>query len=456
MKIRIAGFIIIGLMLLAAPCRAADKDRFLDIQTVKGKSGVTAWLVEDHTLPIIAIEFAWRDAGTTLDPVDKQGLARLVANTLDEGAGDLNAQAFQKALDDNSITLGFGANRDYFTGSLKTLSRNSGKAFDLLHLALTSPRFEEEAIERMRRANISRVRSSMADPDWLGSRLLNATVFENHPYGFNSGGTLTTLKSITAADMKSFPTAHLALDNLVIGVSGDITPKDLAKALDKIFNGLSKKNTAVTVQQATLNSAGQIVSYEKDSSTQTVIQAMLPGVSRTDPDYYAFQVMNLVYGGSGFGSRLMEEVREKRGLTYGIYSSPWNLDHFDGLSIGTSTENANAGEVIKIIQDEATRIAATPVSAPELDSAKSYLIGSLPLGLTSASAVAATALSLQLNHRPADYLDSYAAKIESVDAAALQRVAQRLMKPEAMTIIMVGKPTNITPTKTVTTLPNVE
>ncbi|MBI4031764.1 MAG: insulinase family protein [Proteobacteria bacterium] len=448
-------FAFLASLIFVAGCKASAEDRFLDIQEVRSASGITAWLVEDHSLPIISIKFAFAGAGAAQDDPGKQGLAQLASNTLDEGAGDMDSQAFQKALADNSISLRYGAGRDDFTGSLKTLSRRKGLAFNLLRLSLTKPRFDTDAVERMRAANMTRVRNSLSDPEWIAARIQNDIAFAGHPYAMNSGGTLTTLRNITSNDLKSFAAARLTRDRLLIAASGDITKAELSKALDKIFGALPAQGALPPVKDLTVQGGREIALFRKDIP-QTIISIIQPGIGRGHPDYHAFQIMNHLYGGSGFGSRLMEEVREKRGLTYGIYSSLYLLDHLKALTISTSTENGSAGEVLSLITAEMKKIQDTPVSDKELSDAKSYLIGSMPLALDSTDDIASIILGLRLDGLPADYLDHVGAKISAVTPADIQKAARQYLEPDALTTVVVGQPENITPTRAIDVLPNVE
>ncbi len=440
--------------ILFSHARAAE--RFLDIQKVQSAGGIPAWLVEDHSLPVITIEFAFAGAGSALDPADRQGLARMLSNTLDEGAGEMDSQAFQKALDDNVITLSFTSARDDLHGTLKTLTRHKDTAFGLLQMALTAPRFDQEAIERMRAANITRIRSSLSDPGWLAARLINDTAFAGHPYALNSGGTLTSLQKITAADLRTFAAEHMSRDQLLVSAVGDITPAELTVLLDKVFGKLPAKSKAIDIPDSEVKNGGQIAFFEKDIP-QTVIEIMQPGIGRGTPDYHAFQIMNFILGGSGFGSRLTEEVREKRGLTYGVHSAPFLLDHLKALSISTSTESGNTIEVLGLIKQEIEKMKSTPVTDKELADAKSYLIGSLPLNLTSTDDIAGIMMGLQLDHLPIDYLDTLKQKIEAVTKEDIQRVAQKILKPDGLTIAVVGKKQDgLNPTRIVDRLPNVE
>ena len=433
----------------------ATIERMLDIQEVKSPGGVTAWLVEDHTLPIIAIEFSFREAGSARDNPQKQGLARLASNTMDEGAGEIDSQAFQKMLSDYSISLSFNVGRDDFSGSLKTLTRHKDKAFHLMTLAITKPRFDQEAVDRMKAANIARIKSSMTEPDWIAARFQNDLAYSGHPYALNSGGTLSGLSSITPDDLRNFVKDNLTRDRLYVGVAGDITPEELETVLDQMFGNLPATAQTTTLQDITVQNAGKTYLYEQDIP-QSFINQLLPGIDYRDPDYYPAVLMNFILGGSGFGSRLTEEVREKRGLTYGIDTSLFDMDHTNGLGIGLSTENKNAGEALKIIRQEIERMRDAPVTAQELADAQSYIIGSRPLSLSSTSAIAANVRWLQEVDYPIDYFDRFPALIKAVTIADVERVSKRLLQPESMLTIIVGKPEGVTPTDTLTNVPNVE
>lgn len=444
--------------LFVSPAFAQDTkktERVLDIQEVVSPGGIKAWLVEDHSLPIIAMEFAFQEAGSARDPKDKQGLARMASNTMDEGAGDLDSQAFQKTLTDLSISLSFSAGRDDFSGSLKALTRHKDKAFELMHLALARPRFDQEAVSRMRDANIARVKSSMAEPDWMAARLLNDRAYAGHEYALNSGGTLTSLTAITREDLENFAKTNLTRDRLVIGVAGDMTAAELKTTMDKIFSGLPASATAQPLSDLDIDGKNAVVLYEQDIP-QTIIEIMMPGMRRTDPDFFAAQIMNFTLGGSGFGSRLTEEIREKRGLTYGIQSSLQEMDHTTGYGISLSTENKNAGEALRLIQAEMKKISDAAITDDELKAAQSYMIGSLPLAFTSTEAIASTLAGLQKNDRPIDYLDQLPNHLNAVTKADVQRAARRLLQPQKSLTILVGKPVGVTATETATTLPNVE
>jgi len=442
-------------------CAREDTDHgaLLDIQEVKSDSGITAWLVEDGSIPIISMQFTFKGAGAVNDPTDKQGLARMLSNTLDEGAGDLDSQSFQKELQDLSISLSFNSGRDHFGGSVKTLSKNSDRAFELLKMAVSKPRFDDDPVARMRQSNQSRIRSSISNPDWIAARILNDVAFADHPYARNSGGTLSSLEAITPDDLRAFHKTHIGKNNLVVAVSGDIDAQTLKVKLDEIFGALPDA-TIKTGADLTLQNAGKIAVYDKDIP-QSIVEIMQKGIARDDPDYHAAQVMNFVLGSSGFGSRLTEEIREKRGLTYGVFSSFYNLNHVAAMSVSTSTKNENVPDMLKAIHDEFSKMRDQAIAQNELDDAKSYLLGSLPLSLTSTDKISGLMMSLMRDGLPIDYLDTRKEKIAALALDDISRVAKRLLSPQEFVTVLVGKPpldqfSNPDDIIKVETLPNVE
>lgn len=442
-------------VLAALPSSAVARDRFIDIQEVTSESGITAWLVEDHSIPVLSIDFAFKNAGSAQDSAALQGLTQLASNTMDEGAGEIDAKSFQKELQDLAITLRFSASRDFFSGRLKTLTRHKDRAFTLLKLALTAPRFDEDAVSRMRDANMARIKRSIADPKWRAARIMNDKAFAGHPYAQNSGGTLSTLSAITPDDLRGFVKNRLALDNLIITVAGDITAEDLKTRLDDIFGVLPAQAKLKATPPLSLQNTGKVFVHEKDIP-QTIITMYQPGIDRKDPNYHTAQVMNYILGASGFGSRLMEEIREKRGLTYGIYSSFSDMAYIDILSVSTSTRNDKVSEMLGLIHDEWARMAESEVSQEELSTAQSYLIGSLPLSMTSTDKISQLLLSLRADNLPVDYFDQRQEAISAVSAADIQALAKELLDSKEFITILVGKPEGVTADEVIKDLKNVE
>ena len=428
--------------------------QILDVQEVVSDEGITAWLVEDHTVPVISMHFAFKGAGSALEPDEKQGLVQLLSNTMDEGAADLDSQTFQKTLADNSISLSFSGGRDNFGGSLKTLTKNKDLAFDLLSKALIEPRFDNEPLDRMKQSNLSRIKTSLTDPDWIAARLQNDLAFEGHPYARNSGGTLSSLPKITAEDLRSFAKKEFTKDRLIVSVAGDISPEQVKSMLDEIFSDLPEKPEKPSETNDIALKNGNEIAYFGLDVPQSAVRIIYEGIQRDDPDYYAFQVMNQIFGAGGFGSRLMEEVREKKGLTYGIYSSLQRLNHAQLIVIGASTQTKTVDELVSTVDQTIQNMKQNGVTEQELEDAQSYILGSLPLGLTSTGAISATLLSLQEEDLPKDYLDQLRDKIRNITREDVSQIAQRLLTDDDRLVIIVGEEKPASATREITELPN--
>ncbi|MGF1593135.1 MAG: M16 family metallopeptidase [Kiloniellaceae bacterium] len=419
--------------------------RAVEVQRVVSPGGIEAWLVEDHTNPIVALELAFR-GGSALDPEDRAGLAHMVASTIDEGAGPLDSQAFQGELDNLSISLRFSAGTDSFSGSLQTISEHRARAFELLRLALTEPRFDEEPVERIRSQIITRLSRESEDPDYIAGRVLRRLMYDDHPYALSSRGTEASIARITADDLRGFVADRFGRDRLFVGVVGDITAAELAAALDEIFGSLPAAAAPFEIPPAVAKNGGETVVIAKPIP-QSVVALGQEGIRRDDPDYYAAYVVNYILGGGGFSSRLVEEVREKRGLAYSVYSYLAPFDHGSMVAGGTATQNARVAESLDLIRQEWRRMAEAGPTAAELEAAKRYLTGSFPLRFSSSDNIAGMLVGMQTEDLGIDYLDRRNDYVEAVTLEDARRVAARLYRPDDLTVVVVGAPEGITPTR---------
>ncbi|MGE5147051.1 MAG: M16 family metallopeptidase, partial [Candidatus Eiseniibacteriota bacterium] len=372
----------------------------------------------------------------------KEGLAEMTAALLDEGAGDLDSQAFQGKLQDDSISLDFDASMDRFGGGLKTLTRNRDEAFDLLRLALTAPRFDAAAVERIRAEIMAVLAREAESPQRIAGELWWRESFPQHPYGRPSQGTAETVKAIGRADLEGFVKQRLARDTLIVGVVGDITAKDLGPLLDKTFGGLPAKSAPLAISEVMPESRGDIRVVKRENPQSVVIFGQR-GVKRADPDFYAALVMNYILGGGTFNSRLYAEVREKRGLAYsiGTYLSP--LDH-TGLIVGSvGTRNAQVKQTIELIRAEWKRMAAGDIGQAELDDAKTYLAGSFALQFRNSDAIARLLVAIQTENLGIDYIERRNKLIASVTLDDVKRVAKKLLDPAALSFVVVGEPVGL-------------
>lgn len=429
----VPAWVALVVLVLAGPAHAVNVQKVV-------ADGIEAWLVEDHSNPIIAVEIAMR-GGAALDPPGKEGLTGFAAALLDEGAGDLSSAAFQARLEDHSITLRFDAERDALRASLKTLSRHRDVAFDQLRLALSRPRFDAEPVERVRSQIQAMLRRQNEDPDVVADRALFAALFADHPYGQPVDGTAESVQAITRDDLRAFAGRRLTRRGLIIGVVGDIDAATLGRVLVATFGTLPAGDDDDPVTAVVPRRGAQVVvEMAVPQSSVAFAQSALP---RSDPDYYAFSIVNQVLGGSGLTARLFEEVREKRGLAYGVYTQPLLFDRAPLLAGHAATANARVAETVAIIRDEWTRMATFGLSADELAAAKAYLTGSLALRLTSSPRIAAALVAIQRDALGPDYFDRYRDYIEGVTLAHANRVALRILDASALTFVAVGQPVGL-------------
>jgi zinc protease len=414
----------------------------VNVVRVVSPGGIEAWLVSDHINPIINMRFSFR-GGASLDPDGKQGLAHMVSATLDEGAGGLDSQTFQRRLEDLSVELRFNAGRDTFSGRLKTLSENRDQAFELLRLALTRPRFDDEPVARIRGQILAGLRRDLEDPDTVAGLALGRELFPDHPYGRPVKGLAETVKAITTDELKDFARQRLARDNLMIGVVGDIGQEELGRRLDEVFLGLPATSAPASIRDVQPQTSGRTKVIEMDIP-QSAIAFAQKGLKRDDADFYPAYVLNHILGGGSFSSRLYEQIREQRGLAYSIGSYLYPLRHTGTIQGYGGTANERVGETLKVLKDLWGEMAERGVSAQELNDAKTYLIGSYPLRFTSSGGIAAILVSMQLENLGIDYLDRRNAMVEAVTLEDVNKLAGRLLDPENMVIVIVGDPQGVT------------
>lgn len=418
-----------------ATASATQKSRIIEVVS---PGGIKAWLVPDTTLPLIAMEFAFR-GGAAQDGTGKAGLANLTVSLLDEGAGTLDASAFQQAMADSAVDISFDASRDETRGSLRTLSENRDKAFELLRLAVTEPRFDAEAVERIRAAILASLRRASTDPNAIASKRWFELAFPNHPYGQPVNGTLESLPKLTQEEIVAFAKRTMARDNLHVAVVGDITPDELGKRLDEVFGKLPEKATLTPVADITPHKLGTQDVVQLDVPQSVVIMGTV-GLDRNDPDFIPAFVIDHILGGSAFSSRLFKEVREERGLAYSVYSHFAPLDHSGLWFASTATKNETAGEAVGLISDNFRRILADGPTAEELKEAKSYLTGSYALRFDTSSKVAGQLLQIQLDDLGVDYIDKRNALVDAVSVEDIKRAAERLKGSKDALVVVVGKP----------------
>ena len=424
------------LLTLWATLSAAE----VEIEEVTSPGGIDAWLVEAREIPFVALEVRIR-GGANLDLPGKRGATNLMVALLEEGAGDMDAQAFQTAREALAASFGFDVYDDSFSLSVQALTENRDEAMALLRKALVEPRFDEDAIERVRAQVIAGIRSEATDPNDIASAAFDAAAFGDHPYGSTLNGTIESVTALTRDDILDAHARVLTRDRIYVGAVGDITADELGALLDKLFAGLPAQGPELPPRAEYLLSGGtSVVEFD---TPQSVAIFGHEGMARDDPDFFAAFILNEILGGAGLGSRLMDEVREERGLTYGVYSYLLPRDHAELYMGSVASANDRIAEAIEVIRDEWRRLAEEGVTAEELERAKTYLTGAYPLRFDGNGRIASILVGMQIIDLPVDYIATRNANIEAVTLEEINRVASELLQPDELHFTVVGQPVGL-------------
>ncbi|HUB97556.1 MAG TPA: pitrilysin family protein [Stellaceae bacterium] len=430
-----AACVVVALML---PWGAA---RAVTIKDVHTPGGLDAWLVEDHSLPVVTVDVAFR-GGAALDPADKEGLANLVCDLLDEGAGDLDSSAYQGKLEDMASALDFDAGEDEISISLHSVTANLEPSLALLKLALTKPRFDASAVARVKGQLAASLERDQHQPRAIADRAWRTAMFGDHPYARRLRGTPESIAGIGPDDMRAFVRDRFAKDALMIAVVGDIAPDRLARLLDDTLGPLPDHAAAGQTAPLVVRDKGEVL-LNRMAIPQSVVEFGQPGIKRDDPDWYAALLVTEILGGGGLTARLSEEVREKRGLAYSVYAGLDPMQDGGVIAGGVGTENASLGQSIALIRGEWKRMHDAGPTAEELAHAKTYLTGSFPLSLDSTGRIAGILIAMERDRLGIDYLNRRDKLIDGVSLADAKRVARRLLDPAALTFVVVGSPPDL-------------
>lgn len=409
-----------------------------DIKTVTSKGGIEAWLVEEHNIPFVALEIVFQ-GGAALDPADKLGAVNFMAGLLEEGAGTRDAQEFAVAREELAASFGFSAGMESVSISARFLTENRDEALALLREAIVAPRFDADAIERVREQILAGLRSDAKDPTDIASNAFARAVFGDHPYGRPSQGTIETVTALTREDLVAAHKNALVRDRVFVSAVGDIAAAELGALLDDLLGALPA--TSASALPAPINVATKAgVTVEEFPVPQSVVVFGHEGMSSDDPDFFAAYVLNVIFSSGGFESRLMSEVREKRGLTYGIGAYLIGYDQADLLWGQFSSANEKVAEALDVIRDEWVKIANEGVTEDELDRAKTYLTGAYPLRFDGNARIANILVGMAKDGYSPDYPKTRNDKIRAVTLDDVNRVAQRLFQPEKLWFMVVGQP----------------
>ncbi|WP_164660818.1 pitrilysin family protein [Tropicibacter sp. Alg240-R139] len=407
------------------------------IQEVTSPGGINAWLVEEHSIPFTALEIRFR-GGTSLDAPGKRGAANLMMGLIEEGAGDLDARAYARALESLAASFSYDADDDTLSISARFLTENRDEVIDLLRTTIHKPRFDQDAIDRVRAQVVSGLKSDAKDPNSIAGQAFSAMAFGDHPYATDGKGTIESVSALTRDDIVESHKGAFALDRIYVGAVGDITADELGVLLDELLTDLPATGAPIPGKaDVTIDGGVTVVDF---NTPQSVALFGHSGIDRDDEDFFAAYILNHILGAGSFESRLMAEVREKRGLTYGVYSYLVPKDLASIYLGSVASGNARVAEAIDVIRAEWTRMAEEGVTEKELEDAKTYLTGAYPLRFDGNGRIAGIMVGMQMQDLPIDYIATRNDKVNAVTLEDIKRVAGELLKPDELHFVVVGKP----------------
>ncbi|WP_294228944.1 pitrilysin family protein [uncultured Shimia sp.] len=428
----IRAFITCVTLFVAVPAWAEIK-----IKEVTSPGGINAWLVEEPSIPFVALEIRFK-GGTSLDAEGARGATNLMVGLLEEGTGDMDAQGFAKASEELAAQFGYDSHADAVSISARVLTENRDEALALLRKSLVAPSFPQDALDRVREQVLSGLRSDLKDPDEIASARMAEIIYGDHPYGSGGEGTIESVTGLTREDMIAAHQGAMAKDRLFVGVVGDITAEELGPLLDTLLGDLPETGAPMPGDAVVDISGGtDVVDFDTPQSVAVFAQN---GIDRDDEDFFAAYVLNTIVGGGGFESRLMTEVREKRGLTYGVYSYIVLRDLANVYMGSVSSANDRVAQAIEVIQDEWALMAAEGPTEDEVEKAKALLTGAYPLRFDGNGAIATIMVAMQMDNMPIDYIATRNDKVDAVTVEDVKRVAGELLTPEKLQFVVVGKP----------------
>lgn len=409
----------------------------LPIQHWLTSSGVRVYLVENRELPIldISIDFG---AGSSTDNAHNSGRANLTRHMLNLGAGDLNEDQITKALADVGAQLGGHFDRDRAGLTLRTLSsdRERKQALDIFARIIQSPAFPEDIMSRERARIIAGIKEAYTKPDYIAERTLMEMLYGSHPYGLPGSGEILPLETLQREDLVKFYRSYYTAKNAVIAIMGDVNRIEAAKIAESLTEKLPAGETAPTLASVQLPTAE--TRKITHPASQSHIQLAYPGLRRQDPDYFPLLVGNYILGGGGFVSRLMEEIRQARGLAYSVYSFFSPFKEQGPFKIGLQTKKEQADEALEITRKVLVDFVADGPTEKELIAAKQNIVGGFPLRLDSNQKILDYLAVIGFYNLPLTYLDDYIEAVENVTVTHIKQAFQRRINPEGMVTIVVG------------------
>ncbi len=400
-------------------------------------NGVILLHAEKTGLPIVTVVVAIK-AGSVVEPAEKAGLANLTADLLNEGTKTRSSKEISDAIEFVGGSLETSAGADYITVTLSVLKKDIWLGFNLLGDIILNPAFSDDEIQRRKTSIKNSIIQQKEEPDTIASKAFAEAVFGKHPYGWPVEGTEESLERVRREDIAAFHQGYYLPNNTIMTVVGDVSRGELKALLDRYFmNWQGGGSKELLLQEPVFPAKPKVIKIQK-SLTQANIILGHPGIRRDNPDYYAVSVMNYILGGGGFVSRLMDNIRDNRGLAYDVRSYFSANKYAGSFQAGLQTKNESANTAIGEVLKEIERIKTEPVSDRELSSAKSYLTGSFPLRIDSNRKIAGFLTAVEFYGLGLDYVDNYKKFIEAVTKDDILRAAKKYLSTESYILVVVG------------------
>jgi zinc protease len=427
--------------LLASAVAAADNQeiKLPPIQKVTLDNGLTVIVIEHHELPVVAFRLILK-SGSASDPAGRGGTADLTAGLLRKGTKTRSATRIAEEIDFVGGRLGAGSGLDATYATCQVLTKHFDVGLDLLSDIILNPTFKEDEIERLRKQTLSAIAEGKQDPSSVADEKFSQFLFGDHPYGRPSEGTEESVPAITREDILDFHRTYYVPNNAILAVVGDVESKDVLAKVKAKFGRWSSGDVSQPVVATPPPVEGyQILLVDKPDLTQTYVCMGHLGIERKNPDYFPIRVMNYILGGGGFASRLVDEVRSKRGLTYDV-GCRFDANKLGGAyQINTFTRNDSTAAAIVAIIDQIKRIRTEGVTDKELEDTKSFYSGYFPLQFETPSQIATQILDVELYDLGEDYIQNYREKINAVTKEDVLRVAQKYLDPDNLKLVVVSK-----------------
>jgi zinc protease len=413
---------------------------FATIQQFTTPGGISVWLVEEQSIPIMALRMAW-ETGSATDPEGMEGLTDAVTYLMNEGAGDMDSLAFATRMEELNMGFSCGADSETTYCSANMLTDNANEAMEMIALALNEPRFDQEPFARFQREELIGIRTRETNAGFLAGQARAQALMPDHP--FSRIKTADSINALTTEMVAQRKDAIMAGDRLYVTAVGAMSPEELAPLLDEALAGLPAASSVEGIEDVALNDPLTAPVVVNLPQPQSLVTFTAPAMARDDDEFFPAYVLNYTFGGGGFESRLMKDLRVEKGLTYGIYTGISTSDHLNLWTGGGQTKNESAADFIAGITAQMETIVAEGITEQELSDAKAYLTGSYPLSFDSNAKIASGLMSARLEDLGVDYFDRRNAMVEAVTLEDVNRIAAEYLQPSNFTFIVVGEPEGI-------------